>query len=488
MFNGIQARLIISYMVVIVLSLSIALFTLFILARPLQIRTTQQRLSSELNTIIPALQPAMNRNTPTQPGAARILQKIRENLPQIQDRILLANNQGVIVLDAQNQWEGERITLPNSRKRLPLLQPDNVLSGRVTAPDGQSMLIVARPISARIFLALATPYPKTAGAIIRELSLGFIIAGIIAFFVALILGAVIARSVSTPLKQIARASDSVAAGDYSQQVPVSGPAEVQQVAGAFNSMTTQVQLGQQAMKDFVSNVSHDLKTPLTSIQGFSQALLDGTAADGETRLRAARIINDEATRMRRMVDDLLDLARIDAGQVNIEPHPLDVGALLTITLDSLSVQFAESHIALKTEISPLPNILGDADRLKQVFSNLLDNALKFTPEHGIITVASDVTGVPPDASTIIRKRNTLPPTQKFVRIMLADTGSGIPQPELKRIFERFYQVDKSRKQNHGTGLGLAIAFNIIKAHHGYIDAKSIVGQGTTFTVWLPVAP
>ena len=270
-------------------------------------------------------------------------------------------------------------------------------------------------------------------------------------------------------------------------MPENGPAEVQQVATAFNSMTRQVQSSQQAMKDFVSNVSHDLKTPLTSIQGFSQALLDGTAHDTAAREHAARIIFDEASRMRRLVDDLLDLARIDAGQVAVKAHPVDLNGLLAITLDSLAVQTAKKHITVENRLEALPQILGDGDRLKQVFTNILDNAIKYTPTGGKITISGGQDGVPPNASTVIRRRGQSS-AKKFAKIAISDTGAGIPPQDLPRIFERFYQVEKSRKGHTGTGLGLAIAYNIVKAHGGHIEAASRPGHGTTFTIWLPVEP
>jgi signal transduction histidine kinase len=260
---------------------------------------------------------------------------------------------------------------------------------------------------------------------------------------------------------------------------------VKQVAIAFNSMTKQVQSGQQAMKDFVSNVSHDLKTPLTSIQGFSQALIDGTAHDEQSRRQAATIIHTEAARMRRMVDDLLDLARIDAGQISMQKQNIDLTLLLAVVLDSLVPQLEKKNITLTRQISSLPILLGDGDRLKQVFLNLMDNAIKYTPENGQIMILATHDEVPPNASTLIRQTNTKSEKTKFVKISIIDSGAGIPQEEIDRIFERFYRVDKSRAQENGVGLGLAIAHNIVKAHDGYLEAKSIEGTGSTFTVWLP---
>jgi signal transduction histidine kinase len=264
----------------------------------------------------------------------------------------------------------------------------------------------------------------------------------------------------------------MAEGDYDQQLPLSGPAEVQELAASFNRMARQVKSGRQAQRDFVANVSHDLKTPLTSIQGFSQAILDGTAADPEAARRAAGIIHDEAGRMRRMADDLLLLARMDAGELQLDRQAVDLVPLLASCVTRLEPRAQDGGIALNLDTPPsgLPPITGDGDRLVQLFTNLLDNALKHTPAGGRVTVTASASG-------------------DQVVVAVADTGPGIPADELARVFERFYQVDKSRARTQapGVGLGLAICKELAEAHGGRIAAESVVGVGTKFSVTLPTA-
>jgi two-component system sensor histidine kinase ResE len=253
-------------------------------------------------------------------------------------------------------------------------------------------------------------------------------------------------------------------------VGLAGPEEVRALGEAFNEMTDRVHASQQSQRDFVANVSHELKTPLTSIQGFAQAILDGAASTPEAQAKAAQVIYDESGRMHRLVLDLLDLARLDAGTADIARAPVNLTALLQAVGDKFVPQSRELKVKLISEIEPLPAFIGDGDRLSQVFTNLVDNALKHTPEGGQVT---------------LRAHREV----GLVMISVEDSGQGIPPEELSRIFERFYQLDKSRKggPGHGVGLGLAIAREIIQAHYGTLTASSLEGVGSTFTVTLPVA-
>ena len=220
--------------------------------------------------------------------------------------------------------------------------------------------------------------------------------------------------------------------------------------------------------DFVANVTHELKTPLTSIQGFAQAILDRTAGDEAKRQQAARIIYDEAGRMHRMVLDLLDLARLDAGTLDLQRAQVDLLALINDTVEKFTTQARQAGVTLRVDTEALPPITGDGDRLAQVFTNLVDNALKFTPPGGQISLRAS-------------------PSDDFVAISISDSGAGIPTEAIPHIFERFYQADPSRKggERHGSGLGLAIAREIVQAYGGEISVESEPGRGSTFRVRLP---
>jgi signal transduction histidine kinase len=235
-------------------------------------------------------------------------------------------------------------------------------------------------------------------------------------------------------------------------------------------MSQRVQASQQSQREFVANVSHELKTPLTSIQGFAQAVLDGAAQTPEALQQAAGVIYNEASRMNRLVMDLLSLARLEAGTADLQSAPVNMDLLLRGVVEKFTPQAQAAQVDLREDIHDVPGLIGDGDRLAQVFTNLVDNAIKFTPPGGQVTV-------------------TAQPEDGWVTVRVVDSGPGIAPEDQARIFERFYQVDKSRRggTGRGVGLGLAIAQQIVLAHHGKIWVESQSGQGSCFMVKLPLA-
>ncbi|RAP76426.1 HAMP domain-containing sensor histidine kinase [Paenibacillus montanisoli] len=228
-------------------------------------------------------------------------------------------------------------------------------------------------------------------------------------------------------------------------------------------------------RDFVANVSHEIRTPLSMLQGYSEALLDDIAASPEERKELAQVIYEESLRMGRLVKDLLDLARMEAGHIEMKLIETDLTGLLKRVHRKFLALTKERDIQLHAELPPEALMIGqaDEDRLEQVLTNLLDNAIRHTAKH---------------ASIALSARNIVIDQKAFVEIRVKDEGEGIPQEDLPFIFERFYKADKARTRgaSGGTGLGLAIVKSIIDAHRGQIKAESVVGAGTTFTILLPV--
>jgi signal transduction histidine kinase len=482
-------RLFVSYIIVIVVSLTLAFATLVLVSRPIQNRLVRLRLVTETR------QAAARLNFLYRQGAAttQVLEQWRAAVTEDGPRLIFVNAQGAILADSRGDWVGQQLPLPAELPSPSQLRPE---VANFIAPDGQNFIYALAAVGPRGnpagFVAALDTSPTGLPSVLTELSWGFLAAGLVALVVALLAGVVIARSIAGPLQGIATAAAAVAAGDYEHRLPETGPPEIRRVASSFNVMMSRVEDGQRAMRDFVSNVSHELKTPLTSIQGFSQALMEGATPDEAARRRAAGIIHQEAGRMARLVEDLLDLARIESGQIVMRKSPLDLAQILSGAVERLLPQAAQKQIQIIKQWETLPPVSGDGDRLAQVFTNLLDNAVKHTPAHGRITVSSQMArGLPrprrmragmvqPDATTTLSERGN------FIAVSIADTGPGIPTADLARIFERFYQVDKSRKRGQGIGLGLAISKEIIEAHGGYVRAESVEGVGTKFSVLLPL--
>ncbi len=219
-------------------------------------------------------------------------------------------------------------------------------------------------------------------------------------------------------------------------------------------------------KDFVANVSHELRTPLASIKGYSEALLDDDTDKARQR-EFLEIIDRHATRMSRIIDDLLILSRLESSAVSLDSAPVDIADLIRSTLKGCLKQASDKSITISSDLpETLPGVMGDRDRLEQVVVNLLDNAIKYTPAGGSVSISAvDLGGE--------------------VRVDVSDTGIGIPEDDISRIFERFYRVDKARSRAlGGTGLGLAIVKHIIQGHNGRLEVRSRLGKGSTFSFFM----
>jgi two-component system OmpR family sensor kinase/two-component system sensor histidine kinase BaeS len=283
------------------------------------------------------------------------------------------------------------------------------------------------------------------------------------------------RRMSVPLDDLLTASNRVAEGDYSTRVDENGPPEVKSLARAFNSMASRLQESDQQRRALLADVSHELRTPLTIIQGNLEGVLDGLyPADGK-RLKS---ILEETQILSRLIDDLRTLSMVESGVLQLRREPTDLIALIRDTVavyrsqaDLAGVQIELTHP--ETEVS----MDVDPERIRQVLSNLIANALRYTPKGGFVRVnltlhALETANQPQDAK--------LSPEGKIV-ISVSDDGPGISSADLPHIFDRFYKSNDS----HGMGLGLSIAKYIVEAHGGEVNASSEVGKGTTISFTLP---
>jgi len=455
MFTSLRARLWLSYALLITIALTIVAVVLliFLIRNPLLTRQTQQQLKS-----VQSLITASPKKFFEDPAALETL--AREN----NVRLLVFNSSRKVVFDSK----GSNTQLPFPRK--------NILGRNTqTAVDanGTVWLYTTTRITDNRILVVAAPRPRVLvlSVFADEFLTPILQGGAIALILSLVLAYILSRWVADPLQKVV-----VAARKYPSETmkPVEprGPQEVQDLTRAFNSMVARVDNAQKSQRDFVANVSHELKTPLTSIQGFAQAILDDTADTPEARKQAAQIIYNESTRMHRMALDLLDLARLEAGTADLKMSTVDVGALLRGIVEKFTPQAQKAGVRLQVDVpGNLPLLTGDGDRLAQVFTNLVDNALKFTPANGQVTLSAKIVEAGMDLS-------------------ITDTGSGVPEDALPRLFDRFYQADASRAggDGHGAGLGLAIVKEIVEAHGGKIGVRSQVGHGTMFVIHLPLSP
>ncbi|WP_242860368.1 ATP-binding protein [Desulfosporosinus sp. I2] len=302
-----------------------------------------------------------------------------------------------------------------------------------------------------------------------------LIGALIGIVLATVLSMFVSRKMIRPLAKMEETARQITEGEFGRQIQVTSEDEVGRLARSFNRMSTQLKEKIQAIEkldrlrqELLSDVSHELRTPLTVIQGFSEAVLDGLVKSKEQEQLYLRNIIDESERLRRLVDDLLDLKGMEAAQTFDEMEYVVLNKLAQITVERLKHMANSKEIKLTLTV-PEQNITvwGNIDRLKQVLTNLLDNAIKHSEAGGAVRV---VLGMEYNCTFI----------------SVENSGPGIPREELENIWERFYKVDKSRsRRGTGTGLGLSIVKKIVEMHGGKVSAESEPGQGAVFTLYLP---
>ncbi|HNK63495.1 MAG TPA: HAMP domain-containing sensor histidine kinase [Anaerolineales bacterium] len=459
MFTSLRSRLWLSYAFLIVTALSVVTIVMFVslFRSPLMYRQTLDRMQAVQSVLIQRM------GEPQSPSLPALAERASQTFDL---RVLIFSADRTLTFDSSSASSAS-LSFParrNNPRATPIVRDDK----------GAAWLYSMQRLSDGTFLVVAAPRPKFS--IVNIFSDEFLpvilLGGGIALLLSLIVAFLFSGWIADPLQAVVGAVRGMPSAE-SVPVRVSGPHEVQELTRAFNSMTERMRASQKSQREFVANVSHEMKTPLTSIQGFAQAMLDGAADTAESRQQAAQIIYNESGRMHRMVLDLLDLAKLDAGTADLKMSPVNMRALLNAVAEKFTPQSQRAGVRIEV-VAPenLPLVIADGDRMAQVFTNLVDNALKFTPRDGDITLSAEVIEA------------------KQMHIRVKDSGVGIPEDEQAHIFQRFYQADPARGggERHGAGLGLAIAHEIVFAHGGRISVQSRIGQGTTMEVVLPLIP
>ena len=288
-----------------------------------------------------------------------------------------------------------------------------------------------------------------------------------AIVIALLLTFVLSRRMSSPIGVLAKAARRLGGGDLSQRVQLQGKGEVEMLAQAFNSMAADLERAEQLRRNLVADVAHELRTPLSNIQGYLEAIRDRVMKPNAATIRS---LNEEAALLSRLVNELQELSLAEAGELKLVYQAEDIAKLVKQAVTPWQPKIAAKEISLSLDLPdnlPLVNI--DWQRINQVLHNLLENAVAHTRKGGTINVSAITQG-------------------DWVEVCVSDTGEGIPAEDLPHIFERFYRVDKSRaRATGGSGLGLTIAKRLVEAHGGTITVQSELGKGSRFSFTLPIA-
>jgi signal transduction histidine kinase len=372
------------------------------------------------------------------------------------DRFLLLNwartQPAHVVYDSQDDLPvGATITLANQT----VIPGTGMATGTVELGGRQYMTSTALVTGNRYarLMVLATPRTSVAASATSELVARILFSGGVALLLAILVTLLLARALTRPLNELKAAAEDIAAGNYARRVRASPYDEVGVVGHSFNRMAEAVERSRTLQRDFLANVSHELKTPLTSLIGFSQALVDGSLRTEAEKQRAATILNEESQRVLRMSQELLDLARVESGQLHFEPQPLDLAALLDQEIDIVRQRAVRRGLVFQLAVPDwLPPVLADPERVHQILDNLLDNAVKYAPERTAVWISAGLAGS--RVRTTVRNR----------------AGAHPPNPE--RMFDRFYRADPSRASGAGgVGLGLAISRELATAQNGSLTAE-----------------
>jgi signal transduction histidine kinase len=406
------------------------------------------------------------------------------------------NAQYIVIRNARQKAICEALRLGNPSIRSGDCNKLNVLVNRASSNPvavddefgrdnavGYAQPFAVRPIlvSNHLVGTLVVTATKPSGKIQAFVTTAGLVVGVSSLVIAVLaaLAALIfSRTITRPLVKLTHATRQLAVGNYSTQVPTNAAGELGELSHNFNDMATQLkqdveQLRQQEIwrRELIMNITHDLATPLTAIAGLGEALVDGINQSREDYEATGRIIVRETLRLRRLVQDLHIMAKVEAGALQPKKKVLRLAALVDEVLAVLAPEFERHQIEPNNAISySLPGIEADPDMLTRVLSNLCGNSLRHTPPGGMVTVEAKVQE-----------------TERRMLIAVTDTGEGIPVEALPRIFERFYRADSTRQSSTGgSGLGLAIVRAIIEAHHGVVWAENVSGGGARIVFTLPL--
>ena len=512
MRRSLRLRLVLSQLALIVLAMGLAGLLLLTSLRQYFLEATEESLAAQARITAQALIPNARLAGPvveTQSPAANTLQQRQTSnlalqsdnlaLPdgevtlsdldlgyladtslqlgtQLETRIRVLDAAGTVLVDSAEPEVTPGLDLTGDPLVTQALQ--GAYASETTQEGRTSVMAVAMPamvdgeLAAVVYL---TQPLRDVDAVLGDLRGRWAWSTAIALTLSGILGLILARAITRPLRRLTTAANAVAQGRFDEQVPVSSQDELGRLSRTFNDMVSRLRSARQTQTTFVANVSHELRTPLTAIKGTVETLRDGAVDDVSVRDRFLATVETETDRLIRLVNDLLVLTRADAEALNLNREPLDVAELARATMTQLASHAEAKGVTLQLGQAPdAPLAWADRDRVAQVLVNLLDNAIKYSRDRGRVTVS-----VAPD------------PAGGSVLVRVADAGIGIPAEDLPHIGQRFYRVDKARARRRdrdrrgGSGLGLSIATALVEAHDGRLTVESREGGGTTVSFDLP---
>jgi signal transduction histidine kinase len=465
-----QARLVVSFAAVILLAIGLAGAVFVYATRDDREREALDRVAAASPAIY---QQAFFALLPDRDGDDQPLSETMNALARDQDvRILIIGSDNTVLHDTAGRLNGAVVQVPRPRygdvrRGFVSWHPDGAFPEEdLTFVSASSVVGSGGVVDLPFRIVLAVQTDTIAGAWLSLLpSLG--LAAAVAVPLSALAALVLAQQVARPVRRLTQASEALARGDFSQRVEVERDDEMGRLARAFTVMTERVGQRESQMRALLANVSHDLKTPMTSITGYAQSLVDGTATQDDVP-RVGEVIREEAGHVNRLLADLLYLGEIDAGQVVARRENVPLETLVERCVRRIEPAARERNIRLDVDVEPeavLHDV--DAEKVERALTNVVDNAAKFASDHGWIEVRGRRNGA-------------------TVTCDVTNSGPSIPDQDVPRVFDRFFRGDRARRNSEGSGLGLAIARELVELHGGRLAVQNVPG-GVSFTLVLPAA-
>ncbi|RYL87519.1 HAMP domain-containing sensor histidine kinase [Sporolactobacillus sp. Y61] len=382
--------------------------------------------------------------------------------------------------DVEVLWVNDRgkiVTFPGEEENLSLIKAQD--TRRLLEGHAESFLrsdargkfyIVGRPVQkggathSAIYVMAST---KNMEASLQQLRNLLLLSGLGAFLLALGLIVIMSKLFSRPLLKMQQMTDKMAKGNWDTRLQVKGRDEIGKLGRSINDLAASLQRYRDSRRAFFSNISHELRTPVTYLQGYAKVLNDGLVDSEREKKQYLSIIYQESVRLEHLIHDLFDLAKMEEGRITLSLEPLDLKEMAKTAMQKVRLKAEKKQLSLQLELQDhVPPVYGDRQRMEQVLLNLLENAIRYT-ERGHVSVQ-------------------LTDEKEATVLSVSDTGIGIPEHELPYLFDRFYRVEKSRARKYGgTGLGLSIVKKYVEMQGGTVDVKSQKGTGTTFILRFP---
>ena len=399
----------------------------------------------------------------TENGSWAGVQSLIQSLPVfVNDHLILADSSGTIIGDTNAQWLGETVQSVRLTKPTSIVVSGQEVGKLYLLSSGMVIVQFIPPGGALSGQPPSSPEQRY----LSHVNTSLLIAGVVGAAVAILLGLFLTRQFTKPIRALKKGASRIARGDLAYRVEVKSGDEFGELAKSFNSMAASLDSSEQSRRRLFADIAHELRTPLSVIEGTVDAMLDGVYEPSPDNINS---IKEETDVLTRLVGELRDLTLAESGHLKLEIEPTNLAEMVQRRVSQAEVIARGKNVNLRTDIAEgLPEIEADGRRIEQVVANLLDNALNHTPSGGSVTIAAS------------REKDG-------ILVSVSDTGEGIPPEHLPYIFERFYRVDDARsRKTGGAGLGLAIAKQMVELHGGRIWVESEAGKGSKFSFTLPV--